>query len=121
MEDVLFKHIENTGDIQYVCVSGYFTGAKQSPTDLFIIGMVDERKLEIFAHRIETQINREISYTPMTMNEYQYRLNFNDMFLRQLFSGSYKELINKLPRDMQPHEVVKRSSKSIIRDSVVAP
>ncbi len=121
VEDVLFKHIENTGDIQYVCVSGYFTGAKQSPTDLFIIGMVDERKLEIFAHRIETQINREISYTPMTMNEYQYRLNFNDMFLRQLFSGSYKELINKLPRDMQPHEVVKRSSKSIIRDSVVAP
>jgi predicted transcriptional regulator len=118
VEDVLFKHIENVGDIHYVCVSGYFTGSPAAPTDLLIIGSVDEKKLELFAQRIESQINKEITYTPMTMNEYQYRLNFSDMFLRQLFSASYKEIINKLPQDLQPEAAIKQKTTSIMRDSV---
>ncbi len=117
MEDVLFKHIENVGDIQYVCVSGYFTGAQGAPTDLLIIGNVDEKKLEAFARRVESQINREIIYTPMTMNEYQYRLNFSDMFLRQLFAAQYKEIVNRLPQDLQPSNLIQKAS-NIVRDSV---
>jgi predicted transcriptional regulator len=118
VEDVLFKHLENIGDIQYACVSGYFTGANNAPTDLFLIGNVDEKRLELFVQRIELQVNREISYTPMTENEYQYRLNFNDIFLRQLFSSPTKELVNKLPRELQPAELVNQKSTNIIRDSV---
>lgn len=120
VEDVLFKHIENIGDLYYVCVSGYFTGATHAPTDLFIIGNVEEKKLDAFAARIEQQINQEISYTPMTLNEYKYRVNFNDMFLRQLFAASHKELVNKLPRDLQPDEAFGQRSSSIIRDSVAS-
>lgn len=118
IEDVLFKHLENIGDVQYACVTGYFTGATGAPTDLFLIGAINEKKLDMFVKRIEGQVNREISYTPMTTNEYQYRLNFSDMFLRQLFAGSYKELVNKLPRDLQPAEVLGEKSTNIIRDSV---
>lgn len=118
VEDVLFKHLVNVGTIQYACVSGYFTGAQEAPTDLLIIGNVDQQKLESFVKRIETQLNREISYTPMTFNEYRYRQNFSDMFLRQLFSGAYKELINKLPTDLQPKNNLKQHSSKVVRDSV---
>ncbi|MGH9857142.1 MAG: winged helix-turn-helix domain-containing protein [Acidobacteriota bacterium] len=119
VEDVLFKHLENIGDVQYACVSGYFTGAL-APTDLFVIGAIDDHKLENFVHHIERQVNREISYTPMSINEYQYRLNFNDIFLRQLFSVSYKELVNKLARDLQPSEVVDKKTPNIIRNTMSA-
>ncbi|MEX0650276.1 MAG: winged helix-turn-helix domain-containing protein [Candidatus Andersenbacteria bacterium] len=118
VEDVLFKHIENVGDVQYACVTGYFTSAHGAPTDLFIVGNISEQRLDMFAKRIEQQINREISYTPMTMNELQYRLNFSDTFLRQIFSGPYKELVNKLPREMQPEEVFSTKSPNIVRDSI---
>lgn len=117
VEDVLFKHIENVGDIHYVCVSGYFTGAQDAPTDLLIIGTIDEKKLEAFAARVESQINKEITYTPMTMNEYQYRLNFSDVFLRQLFTAQYKEIVNRLPQDLQPANLMQKTS-NIVRDSV---
>lgn len=116
VEDALFKNIDKVGDVAYACVSGYFTGNHASPTDLFIVGTIDEKKLEQFAKGVEAQISREISYTPMTLSEYEYRLNFSDMFLRQIFGGPYKELINTLPTDMQPVEAMTKKSRNIIRD-----
>jgi len=116
VEDVLFQNMESLGDISYACVTGYFTGANTSPTDLFIVGNVHESKLAMFCARIEKQIGREISYTPMALNEYQYRLNFNDMFLRQIFSKPYKEIINKLPRDLQPQVLQDHSTPSLIQN-----
>ena len=102
IEDVLFKNIERLGDIQYTCASGFFTGAKDSPTDLLLIGAINEQRLEAFVQRIERQINREITYTPMSLNEYKYRRNFNDMFLRTIFLNPHKVLINKLEQNLQP-------------------
>ncbi len=118
VEDVLFKHLSNVGAIQYACVSGYFTSATDSPTDLLIIGNVDQQKLENFVQRIEDQLHREISYTPMTFNEYRYRQNFSDVFLRQVFSGPYKELINKLPSDLQPQSNVKQRTTKVVAENV---
>jgi len=118
IEDVLFKHLGNVGTVQYACVSGYFTSRADAPTDLLIVGNIDQQKLEAFIKRIEDQLHREISYTPMTFNEYRYRQNFSDMFLRQLFNGAYKELINKLPSDMQPKRNARDLSTKIVRDSV---
>ncbi len=116
VEDALFKGIENVGNVMYACVTGYFTGNPTAPTDLFIVGDVQEKKLEKFAKDIEAQIDREISYTPMTLSEYKYRLNFSDLFLRQIFGGSFKEIVNTLPPDMRPKEALNQKSRSIIRD-----
>lgn len=118
VEDALFKNIEQVGNILYACVTGYFTANTTAPTDLFIVGEVDDAKLEQFAKNIEHQISREISYTPMTMNEYRYRLNFNDLFLRQIFGGTYKEVVNALPHNLKPEEAMNTKSKNIIREGV---
>lgn len=112
VEDVLFNHLQNIGSVQYAAVSGYFTGSKGASTDLLVVGSIDSHKLEQFVTRVEQQINQEISYTPMTLNEYQYRLNFSDMFLRNFFVHNYKELINTLPQDLQPTIVTQPRSKS---------
>jgi len=102
VEDSLFKNIARIGDVQFACASGVFTNAETSPTDLFIIGDIDETKLGYLAKLIEHQIGSEISYTPITLNEYHYRRNFNDMFLRQIFSQPYTVIINKLDSDKSP-------------------
>lgn len=110
IEDGLFKNIHRLGDVRFACASGIFTNANDSPTDLLIIGNIDERKLNVFAKTIEQQIGNEITYTPITLNEYQYRRNFNDMFLRQIFSQPYTIIVNKLESDMQPQATKRKQS-----------
>lgn len=114
IEDVLFKHIDAVGELKYACLSGYFTGATEAPTDMLIIGNVNEKQLEAFVRRVEMTINREITYTPMTETEYKYRKNFNDMFLRQVFTAPHKELVNRLSPDLQPATFGKKQKAPVV-------
>lgn len=115
IEDVLFKDISRLGDIRFAALSGFFTGTKDAPTDLLIIGTTDEGRLNAFVKKLEKQLQREITYTPMTESEYRYRRNFNDIFLRQIFTRPFKELINKLGPDLQPTAAASKQPASILR------
>lgn len=118
IEDILFKNIERLSGVTYACVSGFFTGAKDSPTDILIIGTVNHKQLEEFVQRIETQLSREVTYTPMPENEYRYRRNFNDLFLRSIFLNPYKELVNKLDPELQPLIAKRPESAAVIQSAV---
>lgn len=115
IEDTLFKNIERLGDIKYLCLSGYFTGVSDAPTDVLIVGDLNETHLDSFMKRVEQQLDRELSYTPMTINEFKYRLNFNDIFMRSILQKPHKILINKLEQSLNPDELVTQSSPSIVR------
>ncbi len=115
IEDQLFKNLNHIGDVSYACASGIFTGADHSPTDLLVIGRIEEQSLKNFAQRIERQLDQEITYTPLTLDEYKYRKNFSDLFLRQIFDGPYKVLINKLGPSLQPESISEKSSASMIQ------
>lgn len=117
VEDVLFKDLERLGDIKYLCLSGYFTGVAGAPTDMLIIGVVNEARLQNFIQRLEAQLNREVSYTPLTESEYKYRRNFNDLFLRQIFNSPYKEIINKLPPQLQPGQAPESKTAVVIESA----
>lgn len=117
IEDVLFKDLERLGDIKYLCLSGYFTGVAGAPTDMLIIGAVNEARLQNFIQRLEAQLNREVSYTPLTESEYKYRRNFNDVFLRQIFNSPYKEIINKLPPQLQPGQAPESKTAVVIESA----
>jgi len=114
IKDGLFKHIHRIGDVRYAAASGLFTGATESPTDLLIVGRIDDAKLENFAKQVEHQIGQVITYTPITENEYRYRRNFNDVFLRQIFSRPYKVIINKLDAHLQPEAPAKQKTASLV-------
>jgi hypothetical protein len=81
---------------------------------MLLIGTIDEQRLTHFVQRIEKQLGKEITYTPLTENEYKYRRNFNDMFLRSIFIHPYKELFNKLDEQLQP-DVLSRKVRAITR------
>lgn len=115
IEDTLFKNVVRLGDVKFMCVSGYFTGAKESPTDILIIGTLRDDRLAGFIRVIEEQLGTDITYTPMTLNEYRYRFNFNDVFLRRIFSNSYKEVVNKLEDSLQPEHIFKKETAFVVR------
>lgn len=115
IEDVLFKDIDRLGDIRFAALSGFFTGTKDAPTDLLIVGTTNDARLTAFVQKLEKQLQREITYTPMTESEYRYRRNFNDLFLRQIFTHPFKELVNKLGPDLQPAATTPKQPASILK------
>ena len=91
----LAKSLEKLGRLKFACLSGFFT---QSPSrvDLLLVGEVKRNKLEKFIKRLEKEQGREINYTLMSVNEFGYRKDLEDRFLKIILENEHIVLINKL-------------------------
>lgn len=96
LQDRLFEGIKRVGSVKMVLLSGIFSQSKNSPTDLLIVGEVNEQALKNFVMGIEEELGTEINYTVMTTTEFEYRKNMNDNFLREVYASNHAELLNTL-------------------------
>lgn len=107
----IIKRVNKLGYIKLVIIAGIFTdpryqdsGTKTSKesgdplgTDLLIVGdNIDRRKLRILLRALEADAGKEIRFAVMDKEEFQYRLNMFDRFVRVLLDGPHEKLINKL-------------------------
>lgn len=92
------------GRIRLAVISGIFlsSGGSQfngdgSISDLFIVGDdIDRKKLRLFLRSLEAEVGREVRFTIMDKDEFEYRLGMFDRFVRVLLEGPHEKIINKL-------------------------
>ena len=96
LQDRLFEGIKRVGNVKLVLLTGIFSQSKSAPTDLLIVGDVQEEILKNFVLGIEDELGTEINYTVMTGTEFEYRKNMNDNFLKEVYASKYSELLNTL-------------------------
>ncbi len=96
LQDRLFEGVRRVGNVKLVLLTGIFTQTRHAPTDLLIVGEVNETNLRGFVSGIEEELGTEINYTVMTSTEFEYRKNMNDNFLREIYKVSHVELLNTL-------------------------
>ena len=100
--DRLVKRINSLGRIKLAVVSGIFVSQPddltyESPADLFIVGDdVDKPKLAKFLKSLESEVGTEIRFGTMERDEFKYRYEMFDRFLRVLLEGPHRKIINKL-------------------------
>lgn len=99
----MVKRISSLGRVRLAVVSGIFmntnSGADiyESPADLFIVGDdISKRKLKSFLASLEADIGKEIKFSLMDKDEFQYRYGMFDRFIRVLLEGPHEKIINKL-------------------------
>ena len=84
----------------FVIISGVFINKENLDpliTDLLIVGDdVDRRKLRAFLRATEAEVGKEIKFTVMDKEEFQYRLAMFDRFIRVLLESPHEKLINRL-------------------------
>lgn len=96
-EDNLRTGIQKIGKIKLVVLSGLFINSESSRIDLVIVGDgIGQKKLERFLNNLEAEVGKDIRYVVLTTEEFNYRLNMFDRFLRDVFDYPHKKLINKL-------------------------
>ena len=99
-KNMMIEKINKLGRIKLAVISGVFMN-KENPDpyipDLLLVGDdLEKRKLRIFLKAIEAEVGKEVKYVILDKEEFKYRLNMFDRFIRVLLEGPHEKLINKL-------------------------
>lgn len=87
----IIKNKAKLGRIKLVMFSGRFARhlpIEEGSVDLLVVGEVDIQGLAKIIRAEEARLNREINYTVMTKNEFDFRKKRRDPFLQGILLGS---------------------------------
>lgn len=94
-DNTLSGKIHKIGSISAAVLSRSFTRDMRSPVDILIVGSVNKTKLKKLIAEIEKEEGREIMYSVVTDEDFEYRRDINDRFISDVLSAKKTVLINK--------------------------
>ncbi|HSX32908.1 MAG TPA: transcriptional regulator [Candidatus Saccharimonadales bacterium] len=87
--------IKALGNVEIAIYTGQFTRDESSGIDALIVGDINQHALEKFITELEAQEGKEIRYTVMPVQEFQYRRQVKDRFLDTILISKKQVLIDK--------------------------
>jgi hypothetical protein len=99
-KDRMIARLNRLGRVKLAIISGVFINKENLDplvSDLLIVGDdINRRKLRAFLKATEAEVGKEIKFTLMDKEEFQYRLAMFDRFVRVLLESPHEKLINRL-------------------------
>ena len=93
----LLRRVKKLGRIRLAIIAGVLINNDRARTDLLIIADdVKRAKIEHFLSELESEIGKPVHYTLMSNEEFVYRTNMYDRFLRDILESPHEKLINRL-------------------------
>lgn len=83
------------GNVELMIYTGQFTRDDSSGVDLLIVGDVNTNAVQKFVSELEAQEGKEIRYTVMTRQEFEYRRQIKDRFIITVLSAKTQVVIDK--------------------------
>jgi predicted transcriptional regulator len=96
MKQNLVQQIDDKGKIDYLAFTGKFVDEKDVPTDIIIVGGIDQKVLQKLVKAFENEFGAEINYTLMPRDEFLYRRQITDRFLFSILEREKVEMINRV-------------------------
>lgn len=94
---IMIGTLRRAGMLQFVALSGFFTGVLESRIDLLVVGdHLEERLLAQAVRSLEAELGREIRYASFATADFRYRLGVYDRLLRDVFDYPHRLLIDKI-------------------------
>lgn len=83
----ILKKLKKLGSLELIVLSGVFSGEPETKqVDLLLVGDIDRTKLEIFLKN-EVKFDREVKYSVLNKEDFLYRFNLNDKFIKEMISN----------------------------------
>ncbi len=102
-KEKMTQRVSSLGRVRLALISGIFlndpdtASQYETPADLFIVGDdIDRKRLRTFLVNLEAEVGSEVKLTIMDKEEFMYRYNMFDRFVRVLLEGPHEKIINKL-------------------------
>ena len=94
---MLLSKIKRLGDVKLALVSGVFTDTNTARADLVLVGdKLKKERVSKFFRVLQSEVGKELNYAVMTTEEFNYRFNLQDRFIRDVLDYPHEKLINKL-------------------------
>ena len=93
----LANRFKPIGRIKVFIVSGVFLGLERTRIDILIVGEAIKRpKAEKIFEVLSAELGRDVIYSIMDVEEYEYRFKMYDKFVRDIIDGPHESVIDKL-------------------------
>ena len=93
-EHPLAKAVRATGRVDLAILTGQFTRDEKSGIDVLLVGDINATKASKFIAELEKSEKKELRYTIMPLNTYQYRLQIKDRFVGNVLAAKKQVIIN---------------------------
>lgn len=87
--------IKALGNVEVALYTGQFTRDESSGIDALIVGDINQHALQKYMAELEAQEGKEIRYTVMPSQEFNYRRQIKDRFITTVLSSKKQVLIDK--------------------------
>lgn len=89
------SQVKNLGTIHMALLTGSFTRDDTVGVDMLIVGDVTQARVNKFISKLEKDEGREILYTVMKRDEFDYRIDVNDRFLNKVLDSKYTVIVDE--------------------------
>jgi hypothetical protein len=92
--EILAQKLEKIGNIQLCIAMGAFLQREKDRVDMFLVADdINEKKFEALIKDIETELAQEITYTVLTIKEFEYRQNMFDKFVLDILENKNTQIV----------------------------
>lgn len=93
----LLKKMKRLGRVKLAVIAGILINKETPRVDLLMVGdKIPRAGFERFLSEIESELGKSLRYALMDTQEFQYRRNMYDRFLRDILEYPHEKLINKV-------------------------
>lgn len=86
-EDKITKRLRTAGAINFAFLTGSFVRDDRTAVDIFVVGDVNKARLAKVVAELEKELGRELNYSALSNEEYDYRISLNDRFITNLLEA----------------------------------
>jgi predicted transcriptional regulator len=88
--------LKKSGKVYYLALTGFFVGDKEAPIDILIVGRFKKKSVERILKNFEKNFRREINYTILDKDEFNYRRSVADRFLYSILDSEKIVMIDEV-------------------------
>lgn len=91
----VLEAIHGSGRIYLLLLTGFFVGRDDMQTDILVVGSVNRARLNRLINSFQQHFDRDIHYTVLSKQEYDFRHGLTDRFLYEILAGPSITVIDK--------------------------
>jgi hypothetical protein len=88
--------VKKLGKVHFLALTGFFVGDKDLSVDMIIVGDINKNKFDKSLKTFEKDFRREINYTLLEKEEFDYRRSVADRFLYAILDANKIVMIDEI-------------------------